>query len=304
MLADLTDYDGFTVTKATSNGTGFTLELNSSLQKPLTAAHMAEFPVERSGAGTIPAPDYTDATTFKSVFNRVFKYAKAAYVVSSTNKSFVTPLSNVDTTNNKFDISCANISTYGISGDFSDATVFPVLSVSYLVNNCTINSKPSHCLIRCYGDPFASNINSLLAGYSDHENCQVLLKNVTEFDIFPLGKATGNAMPILNSTNNVSSKYNAQTMPISKIEAVSFKISAYSDRIVPNVVGTTANTTSGAFYYDAQKKGHAVLSVEGTALLKTPNMATGSTAAYNNGLSGLATSTFNVVTTGSEGGGS
>ena len=141
-----------------------------------------------------------------------------------------------------------------------------------------------------------------MTGSTDHENCQVLLKNVTEFDIYPLGKTAGNSMSLMNNTNITGTGYNKKTMPLANIEAVGFKLAAYSDRVVPNVKGTTANTTSGAFYYDAEKNGHAVLSVQGTALLKTPNMATDTTTvSYNSSLSGLASSTFNNVTTGGGG---
>ena len=294
ILADLTDYYGFNITATANSTTGSNkvLTLANAVELPLSAHTFANFPNSSSASFEAPAGEMALGESYKSIFERIFPYAKAVYLVSSNNYSFITPVIDAECTNGatgytgKITVDLCDYTKFNFTGDgtndFADAKLFPVVSVTYTTANCGANN--TKCLIRCYGDPFTSPdklIDIVPTGteYYDRDNCQVLLSNLLKFNVVPLSEDH----PIYSSADDTSGAYDA--IKLKEVTAFYFDIEAYSSRVTPNVEDSTKqNTVSGNFYYDANHQGHIIASASGTAVLKTTNMTTTEALAKNSDL--------------------
>ena len=203
-------------------------------------------------------------------------------MIANSGRSFIAPITEFRENNRTIAIGCSNIEPYDIASDFNNATIYPVLSVTYRVNNCKTEDKEqknSQCLIRCYGNPFANDMSSLIDSNNPND-CQLLLKNVTEFDILPMGTPASGSITLANPQNlKNNNAYKPDSMLLSNVRAITFKISAYSERITPGLTctGEQCNVADSPYFYDSNNKAHALQSIQGTALIKTRNMATGHT---------------------------
>jgi len=290
ILADLTDYEGLAITADAGTPAADKLTLANAISLPLSASAFTDFPNAPSSSYTAPAHEVTDAQSYESIFNRIFRYARAAYVISSSSLSFITPITSAsyDATNKVGEVNvslCSGYSNFGFTGDgmnkFADAKLYPVVSVTYTVAPCTKTAgETSQCLVRCYGNPFAADYSHLLdnppaiAGTGNESNCQVLLKNVVKFIVVPLSEN----IPIYNAT---TASRNFENIPLKDVKSFYFEIQSYSNRITPNVSGT-AGSVDASFYYDADGKGHALAMARGTSILKTPNLAVDNTVLTGN----------------------
>ena len=225
ILADITDYDGFTIT----GGNTSSLNVEQSIDMPYVAADFTKPAANRIHHRA------TGTTEFGAIFNRAFQYAYAAYIESPTNQGIITPLgANKAQTNGSsstvaVDLN-SNYAKYGFTGTalnpFEGAKVFPIVAIVYKVASCgSVN-----CLYRCYGDPFASQNSAVIAHRSD---CQIVLENVTKFDVVPLDASHPSLAAYTEPISN-----ERQSIDLKDLKGVAFQIEVNGSEGF-HVVGTS-----------------------------------------------------------------
>ena len=238
-VADLTDYDGFTV-KTYTDGK-FTFE--NGMQLPLAA-------VDFGTSDDEPARKFVADKGFDAVFDRAFKHAYAAYIISPENKGIITKWNYSD----KSITPCNTLSNYGFSATdtFVGDSVYPVLMVNYHID--------SGNLVRCYGNPFDNSARYIA------DTCEILIQNVKEFKVF----AITDTHPVVKCDDVPGDTNNPLDVDLKDVIGLGFCLSAASESIASTPDGT-ANTVNGAFWYDADGKGHAYGQSYGTAMIKNRN---------------------------------
>lgn len=238
-LADLTDYDGFTVKTYTDGKITF----ENGMQLPLAA-------VDFGTADDEPARKFVADNGFDAVFDRAFRYAHAAYIISPENKGIFTKWNYSDNSINP----CGTLTTFGFSATdtFVGDSVFPVLMVNYHLDNGK--------LMRCYGDPFDSTKSY------DSDTCEILIQNVKMFKVF----AITDAHPVVKCDDIPGDENNPLDIDLKDVIGLGFCLSAASENIASTPDGT-ANSVNGAFWYDSDGKGHAFGQAYGTSMIKNRN---------------------------------